>query len=232
MFSQGDPDLVRGGGSGGPWPGPSRRSPSRGRIPRASPWADRRERANGIRGLARRGGPRRGGRIPEPRPRPTDAGEPTDLPGWLARQGEVRSPPTKVPRAPQAEGKLAPGSRTCPVGDNAFWGTTLAGAKTFRPTLRLTIPHWQDLVPGLGIFFKQDPPARRANSHPGTARDTGSFPGRQRAGRSRPSQGAVRLAGRSRPPLTEDPWTPGGSGCVPLPWGPTSRPPSGRSGAK
>merc|ERR1712240_542283 len=200
-FFQGVPDLVRGGGSGGPWPGPSRRSPSRGAGPRASlrsPWADRRERANGLAGLAR--SPRRG-------------------------QVSTNQSPTRPSGSREARARV---SRTCPIGDNAFWGTTLAGAKTFRPTLRLTIPHRQDLVPGLGNFFKQDPPARRANSHPWTARDTGSLPGRQRAGR----QVEASLDGGPRAPGRQAPRTPGGSGCVPLPWGPTSRPPSGRSGAK
>ena len=165
MIFQGVPDLVRGGRSGGPWPGSSEQVSkvslefdfSRG-FPTSFAAG-----VQVVRGLARRGGPRRGGQIPEPRsappgptdaneptesaawpvagadpepcPGPTDAGEPTDLPGWLARQGEVRSQPTKVPRAPQAEGKLAPGSRTCPIGENTFWGTTLAGAKTFPLTL-------------------------------------------------------------------------------------------------
>merc|ERR1711867_217911 len=130
-FFQGVADLVRGGGSGGPWPGPSRRSPSRGgadhRASLRSPWADRRERANGIRGPARRGGPRRGGGSPEPRPRPTEANEPTDSPGWLARQGEVRSQTTKVPRAPQAEGRLALGFR-----EPARSGTTPFGGQPSR----------------------------------------------------------------------------------------------------
>ena len=162
-FFQGVPDLVRGGSSGGPWPGSSeqvskvslefvfpggsrprsrwgvqvvrglarRGGPRRGGgSPRASlrsPWADRRERANGIRGPARRGGPRRGGGSPEPRPRPTEANEPTDSPGWLARQGEVRSQTTKVPRAPQAEGRLARGFR-----EPARSGTTPFGGQPSR----------------------------------------------------------------------------------------------------
>merc|ERR1712240_22218 len=105
-FFQGVPDLVRGGGSGGPWPGPSRRSPSRGAGPRASlrsPWADRRERANGIRSLARCGGPRRGGRSPEPRPRPTDANEPTE---------SVARPVAEVPVAGADPPSLALGRPT------------------------------------------------------------------------------------------------------------------------
>ena len=144
-----------------------------------------------VRSLARRGGPRRGGRIPEPRPRPTDANEPTesvawpvaevpvagggspeprprpteaneptDLPGWLARQGEVRSQPTKVPRAPQAEGKLAPGSRTCPIGENTFWGTTLAGAKTFPLTLATKNSKPAEPRPRTWKFFRTGPGSR------------------------------------------------------------------------
>ena len=117
---------------------------------------------------------------PEPCPRPTDAGEPTDLPGWLARQGEVRSQPTKVPRAPQAEGKLAPGSRTCPVGENTFWGTTLAGAKTFPLTLATKNSKPADPRPGTWKFFQTGPGSR----NPGRPGTRGSL-----------SQGAVRLAG-------------------------------------
>ena len=201
-----------------------------------------------VRGLARRGGPRRGGQIPEPRsappgptdaneptesaawpvagadpepcPRPTDAGEPTDLPGWLARQGEVRSQPTKVPRAPQAEGKLAPGSRTCPVGENTFWGTTLAGAKTFPLTLATKNSKPAEPRPGTWKFFQTGPGSR----NPGRPGTRGSL-----------SQGAVGVAGRSRPPLTEDPETqagrplgrPGDLGVSPFPGDQPPVPPLG-----
>ena len=193
-----------------PWPGPSRRSPSRGRIPRASPQADRGERANGLARLAR--SPRRG-------------------------QVSNHQSPTRPSGGREARARV---SRTCPVGDNAFWGTTLAGAKAFRPTLRLTIPDQKDLVPGLGIFFKTGPPARRANSRtldgPGhglsprapTGWRVEAVPGRRRAG----WQVEASLDGGPRDPGRQAPRTPGGSGCVPLPWGPTTRPPSGRSGAK
>ena len=108
-------------------PGGPRRGGADPRASLRSPWADRRERANGIRGPARRGGPRRGGGSPEPRPRPTEANEPTDSPGWLARQGEVRSQTTKVPRAPQAEGRLALGFR-----EPARSGTTPFGGQPSR----------------------------------------------------------------------------------------------------
>ena len=206
-----------------------------------------------VRGLARRGGPRRGGQIPEPRsappgptdaneptesaawpvagadpepcPRPTDAGEPTDLPGWLARQGEVRSQPTKVPRAPQAEGKLAPGSRTCPIGENTFWGTTLAGAKTFPLTLATKNSKPAEPRPRTWKFFRTGPGSRTLD---GPGHGALSLPGRRRGG----WQVEASLDGGPRDPGRQAPWTPGGSGCVPLPWGPTTRPPSGRSGAK
>merc|ERR1711989_288957 len=188
-----------------PWPGPSRRSPLRGRIPRASPQADRGERANGLARLAR--SPRRG-------------------------QVSNHQSPTRPSGGREARARV---SRTCPVGDNAFWGTTLAGAKAFRPTLRLTIPDQKDLVPGLGIFFKTGPPARRANSRtldgPGqglsprapTGWQVEAVPGRRRAG----WQVEASLDGGPRDPGRQAPWTPGGSGCVPLPWGPTTRPPLG-----
>ena len=199
-----------------------------GGSPRASlrsPWADRRERANGIRGPARRGGPRRGGGSPEPRPRPTGANEPTDLPGWLARQGEVRSQPTKVPRSPQAEGKLVPGSRTCPIGENTFWGTTLAGAKTFPLTLATKNSKPAEPRPRTCRFFQTGPGSRTLD---GPGHGALSLPGRRRAG----WQVEASLDGGPRDPGRQAPRTPGGSGCVPLPWGPTTRPPSGRSGAK
>ena len=203
-----------------------------------------------VRGLARPGGPRRGGQIPEPRsappgptdaneptesaawpvagadpepcPRPTDAGEPTDLPGWLARQGEVRSQPTKVPRAPQAEGKLVPGSRTCPIGENTFWGTTLAGAKTFPLTLATKNSKPADPRPGTWKFFQTGPGSR----------NPGALSPRAPSGWLAGWQVEASLDGGPRDPGRQAPWTPGGSGCVPLPWGPTTRPPSGRSGAK
>ena len=150
---------------------------------------------------------------PEPCPRPTDAGEPTDLPGWLARQGEVRSQPTKVPRAPQAEGKLAPGSRTCPVGENTFWGDNPRGSQNFPPnSCDQEFQTGRTSSRDLEIFSN-----RARFPKPWTARDTGlSLPGRRQAGW---------LAGGSRPPLTEDPETqagrplgrPGDLGVSPFP---------------
>ena len=83
-FFQGVPDLVRGGSSGRPWPGSSEQV-SKVSLEFVFPGGIPTSFAVGlqvVRGLARRGGPRRGGGSPEPRPGPTDANEPTESVAW------------------------------------------------------------------------------------------------------------------------------------------------------
>ena len=86
-FFQGVPDLVRGGSSGGPWPG-SLEQVSKVSLEFVFPGGSRprsRFGAQVVRGLARHGGPRRGGQVPEPRsapPGPTNANEPTESVAW------------------------------------------------------------------------------------------------------------------------------------------------------
>ena len=137
-FFQGVPDLVRGGSSGGPWPGSSEQVSkvslefdfSRG-FPTSF--------AVGIqvvRGLARRGGPRRRGQVPEPRsapPGPTDANEPTE---------SVARPVAEVPVAGADPPSLAPGrprrtsQRTRQAGSLAKERSGLKPPKSHAPLRR------------------------------------------------------------------------------------------------
>ena len=138
MLFQGVPDLVRGGRAGGPWPGSSEQVSkvslefdlSRG-FPTSFAVG-----VQVVRGLARPGGPRRGGQIPEPRsapPGPTDANEPTE---------SVARPVAEVPVAGADPPSLAPGrprrtsQRTRQAGSLAKERSGLKPPKSHAPLRR------------------------------------------------------------------------------------------------
>ena len=194
-----------------------------------------------------------GGRSPSLAPlplgRPTRTSQRNPQPG----PSRGRTPSLALGRPTRAS------QRTCQAGSLAKERSGPSNQSPTRPSGRRETRAWFANLPDRGEHLLGDNPRGSQNFPPNSCdqefqtgrapsqdleifsnRARFSNPGRPGA-RGSLSQGAVRLAGWQveasldggpRDPGRQAPWTPGGSGCVPLPWGPTTRPPSGRSGAK